>query len=131
MRTAAAPETTRRRWFHRRRLSPGGSTAQSGLLETTWQRVCEGKNMRRLFGSQAAPCRHTVKVTGVLFSLQLRDEFSFLPQESVPVQTQEEQVHFYLGGSRCGQEGKWCQTGLTGLSAPVRIMTAAQTLCVK
>lgn len=41
----------------------------------------------------------TVKVTGVILCLQLRDELSFLPQEPIPVQTQEERMLFDLWGS--------------------------------
>lgn len=47
MRTAAAPEMTRRRWFHRRRRqSPGGSTAQSGLVKQHGSEFYRGKNIR-------------------------------------------------------------------------------------
>lgn len=43
----------------------------------------------------------TVKVAGVILRLQLRDEFSFLSQESIPVEAQEERVLFDLRGSAC------------------------------
>lgn len=36
----------------------------------------------------------TVKVAGVILCLQLRNEFSFLSQESIPVKAQEEGVLF-------------------------------------
>lgn len=39
---------------------------------------------------------HTVKVAGVILGLQLRDEFSFLSQESSPVKTLEEGMLFDL-----------------------------------
>lgn len=39
---------------------------------------------------------HTVKVAGVVLGLQLRYEFSFLPEETIPVQTQEERVHLHF-----------------------------------
>lgn len=42
---------------------------------------------------------HTVKVTGILLSLQLRYEFSFLSQETIPVKAMEEHVHLHLRGS--------------------------------
>lgn len=56
----------------------------------------------------------TVKVAGVVLGLQLRYEFSFLPQEAIPVQTQEERVHLYLRGSTWAQ--KVSKTGFPWLS---------------
>lgn len=44
---------------------------------------------------------HTVKVAGVILGLQLRDEFSFLSQESGPVKTLEEGMLFDLWSSTC------------------------------
>lgn len=44
---------------------------------------------------------HTVKVAGVILGLQLRDEFSFLSQESSPVKTLEEGMLFDLWSSTC------------------------------
>lgn len=60
---------------------------------------------------------HTVKVTGVLLGLQLRYEFSLLPQETVPVQTKEEHVHLHLCGSTYGDRKDRRKTGLTRLSS--------------
>lgn len=39
---------------------------------------------------------HTVEVAGVVLGLQLRYEFSFLPQETIPVETQKERVHLHF-----------------------------------
>lgn len=48
---------------------------------------------------KASKLEPTVKVAGVVLCLQLGDEFSFLPQEAIPVKTQEEGMLLDLRGS--------------------------------
>lgn len=43
----------------------------------------------------------TIKVAGVVFRFQLRDELRLLPQQAVPVQVVEKLMLLHLGGSSC------------------------------
>lgn len=69
----------------------------------TSQKSCE--SLLNVGGNQlfkpGVRIKPTIEVTRVVLRLQLRDEFSFLSQESIPVQTNEERVLFDLRGSAC------------------------------